>query len=88
MGKDKERITDELTEALALLAIAAKDKFPEACRLFEGWFRLLKTPETVETQLSKSTLEQDYPAEVKDFKTRLGLVSKRLLGSENNLIEG
>lgn len=88
--KDEECISEELTEALALLAIASKKKFPDACRLFEGWFRPLRYPENVETQLSESTLEQDYPTEVKDFRKRLGLVPvpERRLGTRDNLIEG
>lgn len=86
--KDKACISDELTEALALLAIASKKKFPDACRLFEGWFRPLVDSGNVEAQLSESTLGQDYPTEVKDFRKRLGLVPERRLGNKDNLIEG
>lgn len=86
--KDEECISEELTEALALLAIASKKKFPDACLLFEGWFHPLGDTGNVETQLNKTTLEQDYPLEIKDFKKRLGLIPMRLLGNGNNPVEG
>lgn len=86
--KDEECFSEELTEALTLLAIASKKKFPDACRFFEGWFRPLGDTGNVERQLNKTTLEQDYPLEIKDFKKRLGLISMRLLDNGNNPIEG
>lgn len=86
--KDKKYVSKELSKALALLAIAAKTNFPEACRLFEAWFLPLEFPETVEQLLTESRLESDYPKEVTDFKRRLGLSTDKSTDAERKPVEG
>lgn len=86
--KDKKYVSKELSKALALLAIASKTNFPEACQLFEACFCPLEFPETVEQQLVESTLEDDYPKEVEDFKRRLGLSTDKSTDAERKPVEG
>ena len=61
--KSSDRISGDVSEALALMIIAAEEKFPDALDLIHGWLRTVEYPDTIVFRLQESDLSASFPTQ-------------------------
>lgn len=65
--KTRNNISPDISEALALLCVAAQDAFPEALTLLRAWLQPLAHPDYLVHQLHEADLCGRFPAEALDL---------------------
>lgn len=65
--KDKQLATPKLAQEMAKLCIAAKELFPDALNMLEGWLKPLEYPYYVVRLLAESGLCEQFPGQTLKF---------------------